>query len=237
MDDNIEGDRTQSGETQSPETQSRVGAAPSGRAQRGAVPRLLAAGFADGTLIRTEAGDRPVETLRAGDMILTLDRGLAPLVWAGRKRVPAVGPNAPVTIAAGTLGNARPLRLSPQHRVLLSGWQTAMLFGTEQVLAPAVSLVNGEAVRQVEGGEIQYHQLLFDRHEIIHAEGACCETMQLGGTAWSVLDVGTRNEVAMALVKFAVSARTGRGDTARPCVGAEDASLLAQYVGDQGPAG
>jgi len=202
-------------------------------ARRGAVPRIAASGFVAGTMIRTDTGERQVGTLRAGDLVMTLDRGARPIVWVGRKRVPAVGPNAPVTIDAGALDNIRPLRLSPQHRVLLAGWQAAMLFGFDQVLATALSLANGGAIRQVEGGEVQYHQLLLDRHEIVHADGACCETMQLGGAAWSALDVGTRNEIAVALVQFAVTANAGQGDTVRPSIGADKARIFAQYVGNQ----
>ena len=39
--------------------------------------------FATGTLIDTANGPRPVDRLVAGDLVLTRDRGLRPLAWAG----------------------------------------------------------------------------------------------------------------------------------------------------------
>ncbi|MBM3612938.1 MAG: hypothetical protein FJX19_08220, partial [Alphaproteobacteria bacterium] len=41
--------------------------------------------FAAGTLILTDRGARPVEGLRAGDGVVTLDRGVQPLRWAGSR--------------------------------------------------------------------------------------------------------------------------------------------------------
>ncbi|WP_372885940.1 Hint domain-containing protein, partial [Shimia sp.] len=36
----------------------------------------------------------------------------------------------------------------------------------------------GDSVRAVEGGFVEYYQLLFDTHQIIFAEGISAETMQ-----------------------------------------------------------
>lgn len=38
--------------------------------------------FAAGTMIRTARGERPVEKLRVGDLVVTRDNGLQPLAWA-----------------------------------------------------------------------------------------------------------------------------------------------------------
>ncbi len=44
--------------------------------------------FVAGTLIRTPDGDVPIESLRPGDLVLTLDDGPQPLRWVGSRVVP-----------------------------------------------------------------------------------------------------------------------------------------------------
>ena len=54
--------------------------------------------FAAGTLIRTPAGDVPVETLKAGDVVLTASGAMRPVKWMGHtdvdfRRTPRGGPD------------------------------------------------------------------------------------------------------------------------------------------------
>lgn len=85
--------------------------------------------FCDGTRIETPGGEVPIENLQEGDLVSTLDRRPQPIRWIGCIKRHAVGSAAPVVIATGTLGNRRTLRVSPQHRMLLSGWRAELLFG------------------------------------------------------------------------------------------------------------
>nr|WP_143831362.1 Hint domain-containing protein [Octadecabacter temperatus] len=68
--------------------------------------------FKLGTLIRTPDGDRPVETLRPGDLVTTLELGSEPVRWIASSDLggsAALPENtAPVRIKSGTIGNARP---------------------------------------------------------------------------------------------------------------------------------
>ena len=91
--------------------------------------------FASGTAIRTPSGDRPVETLRAGDTVETLERGPCKLLWVGNMHLPIPGGLAPVRFAPGTLGNHRALLVSPQHRMLVEGPLVELLFAEPRVLA------------------------------------------------------------------------------------------------------
>lgn len=93
--------------------------------------------FVAGAMIATPGGERPVETLRAGDRVITADHGAQALRWAGGRAVMARGAAAPVRFAPGVLGNDRPLLVSPQHRMLLSGWRVELMFGAGEVLAAA----------------------------------------------------------------------------------------------------
>lgn len=151
--------------------------------------------FVAGTRIKTANGEVAVNDLVPGDRVLTLDHGYQPVRWVGCSRRLAVGRLAPVRICAGALGNDRDLLVSPQHRVLLRGWQATLMFGEGEVLVAAKALVNDHSIRVEEGGEVDYFHILFDRHEIVFAEGAACESFHPGQQGWKALDAATRDEI------------------------------------------
>ncbi|MFQ6546549.1 Hint domain-containing protein [Aestuariibius sp. 2305UL40-4] len=136
--------------------------------------------FARETLILTDRGEVPVETLKVGDLVETLDKGLQPITWIGHRAVPAEGSLAPIRIDAGAIGNERDLILSPQHRVLLRGWQAELYFGEPEILVAAKHLLGSDRVNRCEGGEVEYYHILFKKHEIVFAEGAPCESFHPG---------------------------------------------------------
>ncbi|HAW48674.1 MAG TPA: hypothetical protein DCX34_15820, partial [Roseovarius sp.] len=128
--------------------------------------------FTPGARILTEQGERPVEGLRPGDMVITRDHGAQPLRWVGRRTVPGTGRFAPVRVAAHVLdGACAPLIVSPQHRFLFTGYKAELLFGCDEVLIAAKHLVDGQAVTQTDQAAVTYIHLMFDRHEVIYAEG------------------------------------------------------------------
>jgi hypothetical protein len=150
--------------------------------------------FAHGTRIAVPGGTRPVEALRLGDLVETLDRGPQPVVWTGQVVHPAQGRPAPVVIRAGALGPgvpARDLWLSPQHRVMLSGKVVARMFGCDEVLAPVCTRTAIPGIERVERAEpMRYVHLLLDRHAILSAEGAPAESLLPGAMAMPALPPG-----------------------------------------------
>ncbi len=144
--------------------------------------------FARGTQIMTEVGNQSVENLAVGDLVNTMDNGLQPIRWIGKRTVPATGALAPVVFKAGALGNTRDLRVSPQHRMLVDDWRAEVLFGEFEVLSAAKNFVNGETVYVDEGGEVEYFHILFDSHEIIFAEGAASESFHPGEEGAKAVD-------------------------------------------------
>ncbi len=106
--------------------------------------------FTRDTLIETEHGHCRIQDLVVGDRVRTLDHGLQPVRWIGSQSVPGTAAFAPIRIKKGALGNTRDLLVSPQHRMLISGWRAEMLFGQEQVLAPAKALVNDITIMRCE---------------------------------------------------------------------------------------
>lgn len=133
--------------------------------------------FTLGTRIDTVDGPRPVEALVPGDLVLTRDHGPQPLRWIGRSLRHARGKDAPVRIAAGTFGPHGDLSLSPNHCILVSSPAVELLTGEAEALSPVKHLVNGDSIAPTPSGRaVLYLHLLFDRHEIIMANGLPCES-------------------------------------------------------------
>lgn len=149
--------------------------------------------FVAGSRIVTAEGQIAVEALRPGDLVLTLDHGLQELRWVGSRQVPSEGRFAAVLIPAGTFGEHGALRVSPMHRLLLGGWQAELYCGEPEVLVKAAHLVRAGLLRQDHSGRpVTYFHLLFDRHEIICAEGLWSESYM--PSAIDAADPATRQE-------------------------------------------
>jgi len=182
--------------------------------------------FTRATPISTPDGERLVEELRPGDRVDTLDNGPQVLRWIGRRRVQAQGAFAPVRFAPGALGNARALTVSPQHRILITGWRAEMLFAAREVLVPATALVNGDTIARVPGGEVEYFHLLFDRHELVHSDGLISESFFPAAQGWSTLEHAARDEILTLFPQLRCAGPAAYGRTARPVVRGAAVRLL-----------
>lgn len=132
--------------------------------------------FAAGTRVLTPTGERAVETLRTGDLVVTLDHGAQPIRWIGRTETLGRGNHTPIRIEAGALGNLHALRVSPQHRMLIAGGSAELQFGEPEVLVAARHLVGQDGITEDPCGPVSYVHILFDRHELVLAEGAWAES-------------------------------------------------------------
>jgi len=161
--------------------------------------------FTPGTQIATARGPVAVEDLRAGDRVLTRDNGMQEIRWIGQRDLsladlivkPAL---RPVSIAAGALGAGLPLRdmkVSPQHRMLLEGARAEMLFGETEVLVAATHLQSLPGVEQRLTQGVRYIHILFDRHEIISADGAWTESFQPALRMLDGMKEEQRDEIAL----------------------------------------
>lgn len=182
--------------------------------------------FTRSTPIDTPDGSRPVEKLRAGDLISTVDHGAQKLRWIGRRRVRAQGAMAPVRIQAGALGNRCALTVSPQHRLLLSGWRAELFCAAPEVLVPAIALVNGDTITRLSGGEVEYFHLLFDRHELVISSGMISESFYPARAGWNTLEGAARAEILALFPELGADGLPAYGATARPVIRAQAARLL-----------
>lgn len=139
--------------------------------------------FARGTLIRTPRGEVPVEALRVGDFVLTLDHGAQPIVWIGHRRLGRATLEArpglkPILIPEGVLGNHSPLQVSPLHAMLLGPDQglEADAFARGRHLAEARGPIRAARGRR----EVEYFHILCPRHEVLFSNGAASESFYPG---------------------------------------------------------
>lgn len=181
--------------------------------------------FAAGTLISTVDGAVPVERLRPGDRVMTADHGLSRVAWTGQRRVRGRGAAAPVVIRAGALGNARDLVVSQQHRMLVGGWRAELLYGATEVLVAAIHLVNDDTIRIKPCNAVTYVHIMFDRHEIIFAEGIPSESFYPGCNALDRVSAATRAEI-LTLFPELDTDPARYGGTARMVLSAHQARVL-----------
>lgn len=184
--------------------------------------------FVAGTLIQTDQGQMPVDTLEAGDMIMTRDRGAQPLRWIGQRTVPATGALAPIEIAAGTFGDHKTLRVSPLHRILIQNEMAELLFGESEVLVAAKELVNDHSVRAIEGGAVTYVHLLFDQHEIVVSNGLESESFLPGGQITNLFQEEAVAEISTLFPELDMDTGAGYSAAARRILKRHEAALLMQ---------
>lgn len=154
----------------------------------------LAPCFVRGTNIATETGETPIENLSVGDLVLTKN-GPRPIRWIGSTIIWATRDIAPILIRKGALGNHQDLRVSPQHRMLISGCWAELLFGENEVLVAAKALINDKTIIRVEGGSVEYFHILFDIHEIVFSEGIPSESFHPGEWGLKAFGHETREEI------------------------------------------
>ncbi|ALG89298.1 MULTISPECIES: Hint domain-containing protein [Actibacterium] len=157
--------------------------------------------FAEGTLIDTPEGPRPVQDLHPGDLLHTKDDGAREILWTGRRRMSGARLYAmphlrPVRIRHGALGEDRPggdLIVSPQHRLLIKGRAAEVLFQTPEVLVAAEDLLNDRTITIDHTlREVTYIHLMLERHQIVWANGVETESFHPANTSLDAVNPDQR---------------------------------------------
>jgi hypothetical protein len=133
-----------------------------------------AACYAAGTRIAVPGGERAVERLAIGDLVVTAAGETKAVKWLGRRAYTASQAAAnphirPILIRQDAIAPGLPRRdllVSPMHGLLVDG-----------LLVPAVALVNGASIHRPDRpAPIAYVHVELDAHDIILAEGLAAET-------------------------------------------------------------
>jgi hypothetical protein len=106
----------------------------------------------------------------------------------------------PVRIAAGALGFGLPVRdmlVSPQHRMLIEGYRAEMLFGESEVLVAARHLMDLPGIETAFSPGVTYIHVMFDRHEIIRADGSWTESFLPAQPMLDSMDTEQAEEIRM----------------------------------------
>ncbi|MDB6179652.1 Hint domain-containing protein [Paracoccus sp. Z330] len=160
--------------------------------------------FGRGTMIDTPRGAVPIETLSIGDHVITRDHGAQPLRWIGSKALDVTtlmlhDNLRPIRIAAGALGARTPssdLLVSPQHRMLIRSRIAQRMFGTTEVLVAAKQLLELPGVEIARDlVEVEYFHILFERHEVVIANGAETESLYTGAEALKAVGPAAIEEI------------------------------------------
>jgi Hint domain len=135
--------------------------------------------FLRGTQIWTPSGERRVEDLRISDLVVTSSGDAKPIQWVwgrrferqrGRKWAEEI---APIRVAPSALGPN-----TPHRELFLSRYHCLYLDGA---LIPVVDLLNGSTIARCGAEdlqEIEYFHIKLERHSVIYAQGAACETLR-----------------------------------------------------------
>ncbi|WP_332844074.1 Hint domain-containing protein [Phaeobacter inhibens] len=103
-----------------------------------------------------------------------------------------------------------------------------LMFGSSEVLIAAKHLVNDCSIRAKSGGEVEYYHLLFDRHQVIYAEGVPSESFYPGDQSLDSFSEETREEILELFpeLRHNMSAIS----VARPSLKSYEGQLLQRYV-------
>jgi Ca2+-binding RTX toxin-like protein len=160
--------------------------------------------FVQGSMIAMADGEIPIENLKVGDLIQTLDHGLQPIRWIGHRHLSAgdLAENEnmrPIRIRKNVVSDGKgvgDLVVSPQHRILISSKVAQRMFGDTEILVAAKQLLAIDGVDIADGFEdVTYFHILFDQHEIIYANGVPSESLYLGKEAQKSLSAAGREEI------------------------------------------
>lgn len=168
-----------------------------GRGAVAATNRVDVACFVQGTLIATPKGEKPIEYLKPGDLVLTRDNGVQDIRWIGSRHI---GWNTlqsnphikPVVIRWGALDWGAPandLFVSPNHRILVRDENG------DEVLAAAKQLVGNDGIEEVDAMGVTYFHMMFERHEVILSDGMWTESFQPSDYALGTVGNEARAEI------------------------------------------
>lgn len=161
----------------------------------GDVVKAGTTGLCAGANLRTPCGERRVEFIREGDLVVTRDNGLQPVAMIWTQTITttelAADPSlAPVSLAPRAIGPMmpqKPLKVGGAHRLLIPGWRIDDEPDTENCLVAARDVLGLELGSDAGDNDLTYYNIVFDTPQVFCANGMPVESFT--PSADSVRDV------------------------------------------------
>ena len=143
-----------------------------------------ATGLCAGANLRTPCGERHVEYLRTGDLVVTRDNGLQPvrMIWSNKVTLNEIAADpslAPVVLSPRAIGPMMPkrtLRVGGAHRLLVPGWRLEDEEDGVNCLVPARDVDGVSLGSDAEPADVTYYNIVFDAPQVFHADGMPVES-------------------------------------------------------------
>ena len=197
----------------------------------------LSTGIAGNCNVRTPCGARHVANLRAGDLVVTRDRGLRPvrLVWsrtvteADMAADPSLAPVCLRPRAIGPMMPQRDLLVAGDHRLLIPGYRLTDQPDTAAALIPAREIAGTSDAAFVDRarGEVTFWNLVFDAHEVFAANGLPVESFHITEESLETVPAAARAQIRETFPELAGRAEE-HAPLGYPVAGRE--SYLPEYA-------
>lgn len=195
----------------------------------------LLLGVAGTANVRTPCGARRIENVRPGDLIVTRDNGLQPVLMVWKRTVtetdmaadPSLAPIRLKTRAVGPMMPQQDLLVARAHRILVPGYRLADFPDDRSWLIAARDIVEASDAAFVDKSisELTYYNLVFEDHQAFAANSLPVESFLPSPSVIDRLDEATSRDIAAL---FATGeAESKRSFPAPRYVEPESASSLA----------
>lgn len=149
--------------------------------------------FTAGSRIQTPQGDIPVEHLRIGDKVITVDHGAQPILWVGQHTWGAFALQArpslkPVVIPKGSFNATQDTHVSQQH---------CLLYGQEHLMRAkhlAASGLDGVRIDE-QATSVTYVHFLLPQHALVTVNGMVSESLYPGPESLQAMGISNRRSL------------------------------------------
>ena len=150
----------------------------------GEIAKAGTTGLCAGANLRTPCGERRVEFLRTGDLVVTRDNGLQPvaMIWTrlvSQAELAADPSLAPITLEPRAIGPMMPkksIKVGGAHRLLIPGWRIDDEEDAVNCLVAARDVDGLDFQCEISEEEITYYNVVFDSPQVFCANGLPVES-------------------------------------------------------------
>lgn len=173
-------------------------------------------GLAGSANVRTPCGQRRIENVRPGDLIVTRDNGLQAvrMIWTRtvtQAEIAADPSLAPVRLkprAVGPMMPQRDLLVAAAHRILVPGYRLADMPDTRSCLIAARDIAGASDKAFIDKTipEMAFYNLVFAEHQVFTANGLPVESYLPSKATVKELDKDVSRDIAALFAPDAESA-------------------------------